>query len=540
MTSNHTNDRNARRHSHIAAKSHWIYTTQEVLGLYGVASNTLTAWKKLGLPSSRSGTDLYLGQDLNNFQNWYKRNKSRPLGLGEVFCVHCKQAHLIEADLYRIEPNEIDQACLIVQCPSTGKEAFKYVSQREIQHIEHSTDLNNRTQTDDYNVARLGSKTAFSAKATAETKNHSNIALRRDFQIYLKQAEGFREKTIIAALRHIAQFDAFTSPQSYSAITCDTIIAFKEHLEAKLSLSTSDQRSPSTVLHTLLDLKKFYDWLEAHAGIKTVASGLSKYFSPSRNLQALADAPGKDGFVPTPVQVLTIVLTMPHENFIQRRDRALLAFLLLSGARISAALSLQLRHIDLENRTVFQDARIVKTKNAKTMHTAWFPVGVEIEGIFTSWVKELHDSASTNSAPLFPRAIDPIRHKARPDEVLPLMDQGTVRKIIKRACTAVELPYFNPHALRKTLALMGDDVCKNTKQRKAWSQNLGHENIATTDQYYGKLEVADQFAELSAIRNALPNREANELFELVSQLTSEQISLITGMARQCVGKGASA
>lgn len=48
MTSNHTNDRNARRHSHIAAKSHWIYTTQEVLGLYGVASNTLTAWKKLG------------------------------------------------------------------------------------------------------------------------------------------------------------------------------------------------------------------------------------------------------------------------------------------------------------------------------------------------------------------------------------------------------------------------------------------------------------------------------------------------------------
>lgn len=540
MTSTPKNTRNTRRHSHIAAKSHWIYTTQEVLSIYGITSNTLTAWKQLGLPATRSVTDLYLGQDLNNFQNWYKRSKSRPLGLGEVFCVHCKQVHLAKADFYRIEQNETDRASLIVECPNTGKDAFKYVSHKETEHIKLVTDPKNRTEKDDYYVARLSSKTAFPANVTGETKNHGNIALRRDFQIYLKQAEGLREKTVIATLRHVAQFDAFTNHQAYSAITCDTIIAFKEHLEAKLSLSTSDQRSPSTVVHTLLDLKKFYDWLEAHTDIKMVASGLSKYCSPSRNLQALADAPGKDGFVPTHEQVLAIALAMPHENFIQRRDRALLAFLLLSGTRISAALSLQLRHINLENRSIFQNARIVKTKNAKTMHTAWFPVGVEIEGIFTSWVKELHDSASTNSAPLFPRAIDPIRHKARPDEVLPLMDQGTVRKIIKRACTAAELPYFNPHALRKTLALMGDDVCKNTKQRKAWSQNLGHENMATTDQYYGKLEVADQFAELSTIRNALPNREANELFELVSQLTSEQISLITGMARQCVGKGVSA
>lgn len=103
MTSNQTNVRNSRRHSHIAAKSHLIYTTREVLDLYGITPNTLTAWKQLGLPASRSATDLYLGQDLNNFQNWYKRNKSRPLGLGEVFCVHCKQVqvHLAKAEFYR-------------------------------------------------------------------------------------------------------------------------------------------------------------------------------------------------------------------------------------------------------------------------------------------------------------------------------------------------------------------------------------------------------------------------------------------------------
>lgn len=539
MASSASNIRNKRRHNHLAAKKHWVYTTQEVLDLYGVTSNTLTFWKKLGLPATRSTTDLYLGQDLNNFHAWYKRNKSRPLGLGEVYCMHCKQLHLAKTGSYRIEAKETDQDSLIVKCPNTGLEAFKYISKREIKHLQSVAILNNRALEEDYNVTRLRSKTALFTNPISKGVNRSNIGLVRDFQIYLKQVLGFAEKTIIAALRHVAQFDDFSKHQTYDSITCEMVIAFKDNLEEKLCASTSDQRSPSTVLHTLLNLKKFYEWLEADASIKLTVPGLGKYFSPSRKLLALAIAPGKDSFVPTHQQVCSIVLAMPQENFIQRRDRALLAFLLLSGARISAALSLQLRHIDIETRSIYQDARSVKTKNAKTMHTAWFPVGKEIEDIFIAWVDELNDKTTNKSAPLFPRAIDPIRHKARPDEMLPLMDQGTVRKIIKRACQTFELPYFNPHALRKTLALMGNDLCKNAKQRKAWSQNLGHENIATTDQYYGKLEIADQFSELKSIRDAPQIREANELLELVPQLTLEQLNLITGMARQCVGKGTS-
>lgn len=136
--------------------------------------------------------------------------------------------------------------------------------------------------------------------------------------------------------------------------------------------------------------------------------------------------------------------------------------------------------------------------------------------------------------------MDPIRHKARPDEVLPLLDQGTVRKIIKRACNTVELPYFNPHALRKTLALMGDDLCKNTKQRKAWSQNLGHEKMATTDQYYGKLEVADQFAALNSLRDVISRQDTNELLELVPHLPPHLTKMMTDIAKEAIGKGASA
>ncbi|SCD25320.1 hypothetical protein [Brucella inopinata] len=54
-------DRNSQRHNIRAAKSHWIYATDEVLKLYGIAPNTLTTWKKQGLPAIRGVTDLYLG-----------------------------------------------------------------------------------------------------------------------------------------------------------------------------------------------------------------------------------------------------------------------------------------------------------------------------------------------------------------------------------------------------------------------------------------------------------------------------------------------
>jgi integrase len=60
-----------------------------------------------------------------------------------------------------------------------------------------------------------------------------------------------------------------------------------------------------------------------------------------------------------------------------------------------------------------------------------------------------------------------------------------IRKIFKDAFAAAGLPYFNPHSFRKTLALLGGQICKSPEAYKAWSQNLGHENVLTTFLSYG-------------------------------------------------------
>ena len=53
---------------------------------------------------------------------------------------------------------------------------------------------------------------------------------------------------------------------------------------------------------------------------------------------------------------------MPDGTEIERRDKAMFALLLLTGARDGAAASLRLKHVDLVEDQIFQDAREVKTK----------------------------------------------------------------------------------------------------------------------------------------------------------------------------------
>ncbi len=45
----------------------------------------------------------------------------------------------------------------------------------------------------------------------------------------------------------------------------------------------------------------------------------------------------------------------------------LIAFALLTGARDDSIASLAVRHVDIVGRTVFQDARSVRTKNRKNI-----------------------------------------------------------------------------------------------------------------------------------------------------------------------------
>ena len=250
--------------------------------------------------------------------------------------------------------------------------------------------------------------------------------------------------------------------------------------------------SKATVLQTLNALRAFFLWLAGQPGYRSrISYSDADYFRLSEKDTRIAKA-GRERPVPTLEQIRGVLAVMPHATEIDRRNRALIAFTLTTGVRDGALASLKLKHIDLAAAKVLQDAREVNTKFSKTFTTWFFPVGDDIRAIFAEWIAYLRDQKLWGGDdPLFP-ATAVVNGKGLKFEVSGLArrhwsNAGPIRTIFRDAFTLARLPYFNPHSFRKTLAQLGERVCRTPEELKAWSQNLGHEDVMTTLRSYGEV-----------------------------------------------------
>lgn len=189
---------------------------------------------------------------------------------------------------------------------------------------------------------------------------------------------------------------------------------------------------------------------------------------------------------------------LPIATPLQRRDRALFAFLMLTGARDGAVASMRLKHVDLVDGCVYQDARDVNTKFAKTFTTWFFPVDDAYLETFRDWVAYLRqEELFSPTDALFPKPRMGLKDGAFAALGLSrdtYTNAGKLRAVIKDAFIGAGLPPFAPHSFRKTLGLLANDHCKTPEQFKAWSMNLGHENIATTLSAYCPVSPSRQGA----------------------------------------------
>lgn len=179
---------------------------------------------------------------------------------------------------------------------------------------------------------------------------------------------------------------------------------------------------------------------------------------------------------------------MPSQTEFQRRDKAMFAFVMLTGARDGAAASLRLKHVNLIDGYVFFDGREVKTKNGKTFKTTFFPVEAVYLECFNDWVTYLREVKLFGPQDaLFPK---PKRELVNGKFSFGELSRETytnaskLYQVIKTAFAVTQQPPYTPHSIRKTLTKMMDDLDLNLEQQKAWSQNLGHENFATTMNAY--------------------------------------------------------
>ncbi len=331
--------------------------------------------------------------------------------------------------------------------------------------------------------------------------NPENERIKRDYLTYLTEAKRQSEKTVDQVAAAIAAFEDSTGRKAFKRFHIEQARAFKRQLASQVNAETGKPLAVATIHSRLMALKAFFQWLAGRPGFRKIGYADADYFNPSANDGRIASAT-REKPAPSLEQVRHVLGVMPHGTDIEKRNRALIAFALLTGARDDAIASLSLRHVDLAARMVMQDARTVRTKRRKTFVTYFFPVGEDVEAIVADWIAHLRTVLLFGpDDPLFPKtrvaSIEGEGFAAVGLERAHWSNAQAIRSIFRDAFTVAGLPYFIPHSFRTTLVRLGEATCRTPEDFKAWSQNLGHEGVLTTFTSYGQV-AAHRQAEIFA------------------------------------------
>ncbi|MBR0954149.1 tyrosine-type recombinase/integrase [Bradyrhizobium canariense] len=327
--------------------------------------------------------------------------------------------------------------------------------------------------------------------------NAANERIKRQYFAYLVEALGHSEQTIDAVAKAIARFEEYTKWKDFKKFHIEQAKGFKYSLADQRGHRSGDPLSKATLYATLTALKRFFVWLAGQPGYKSrISYSDAEYFNLSTKETRIAKA-SRPFRVPTLEQIRHVIRSMPNATDIDRRDRALVAFTILTGARDGAIASFKLQHIDIELDQIDHDARQVNSKFSKSFVTTFFPVGDDIREVVVNWVVYLKTEKLWGlNDPLFPATKvavgDNLQFGAVGLERRHWSNAGPIRRTFKEAFQAAGLPYFNPHSFRKTLALLGEKLCQTPEQFKAWSQNLGHDHVLTTFTSYGDVSGSRQ------------------------------------------------
>ncbi len=361
-----------------------------------------------------------------------------------------------------------------------------------------------------------------------------NERIKRRYFAFLKEAKRYSEPTVDAAAKALNRLEEYTRFRDFKAFHFQQAVAFKSHLADQKGEHSGERLSKATLYATLTQLKRFFQWLAGQPGYKSrFQYSDAEYFNLSEKDTRVATAQ-REQRAPTLEQIRHVLQNMPCRTEIERRNRTLIAFTLLTGARDSAIASMKLKHVDLIEKCVHQDAREVKTKFSKTFDTFFFPVGDEVLRIVEAWVGYLREEKLWgNEDPLFPST----RIALGADRQFAVcgLDRAhwssasPIRAIFREAFDRAGLPYFNPHSFRNTLVRLGEELCKPPEAFKAWSQNLGHEKVLTTFLSYGSVATDRQGAIIRGLGSIQQSKQpgAGSLAEdLLEELKRRGVSLL--------------
>lgn len=327
--------------------------------------------------------------------------------------------------------------------------------------------------------------------------NPGNDRIKRDYLIWLKEAKQRSEATVDQARHAIDRYEAYTGFKDFGTFNKDQAVAFKNALVETLGQRSAQPISISTVHHILRALRDFFAWMHGvEVFRRRIKPGDIAYLNLTTGDERRARTSAPKTY-PTPDQFRKALFAMPSGTEVERRDRALMALLFLTGMRDAAVVGLKLKDVDVRQSFIFQDPRHAQTKFSKAIDTFFLPVGDDVKAIFEDWIAFLvGEKGFGPEHPVFPKTV------VSPGSDQMFAPQGIsrehwsnaapVRKCFKGAFERVGLPFTKPHSVRDTLTQLAYSLRLDAQGMKAWSQNLGHDKPLTTFNSCGQLSREQQ------------------------------------------------
>lgn len=504
-----------RRFDPQLVKKNLSYSIEELAAVLAVHRNTITHWMRSGLlPIDEGRPVLFRGEAVRRFLLRRREAKAR-CGKGEFYCMHCKAVRQ-PAGVVVSGRSKTGHLIRSATCAACGHKVSRLGLARDVNvGVEHQSEHRSITG------ARHSGSEKLHCRTSPVNHNAKNERIKRDYVDFLTNARRQGVNSVDGALMALRRFEEFTQLKDFGLFRRDDAKAFKSHL-----LSSKSQRgsaiTKATVVTVLGHIRRFFLWLSEQPQWKPRFQRTdADYFNPTLAQSRIA-ARRRHRFVPSVEQVRSVITCMPAASEIHLRNRAVVACILLTAARVASVASLRLKHVDVMRRTVWFDANEVRTKHAKSFVASWFPVGEDVETILRDWIRYLTDAKGfTGDDPLFPRVDVGLagnnRLGPRGLKREAWRTTGAIREIFRQAALAAGVPCFSPHIVRHTLAQLGERLCRNAEEMKAWSQNMGHDHVATTLCAYGAVDPRRQIAIIDGMCRA-SLEESGTLEEIMRML----------------------
>lgn len=272
-----------------------------------------------------------------------------------------------------------------------------------------------------------------------------NRDLVREYLSYLRVEKGLAKNSLEAYDRDLAKLKAWSEKNGFELLRLT-----RQDLREWLIDLSHQKLSENSKLRLISSLRGFYKFLMFEGHIKQ---------NPAENL----DTPRKGFYLPkflnqSEIEMLLAAPDVSTETGL--RDRAILELMYSSGLRVSEAVSIQLKDIDL-------DAGIL-TCTGKGNKTRRVPVGSSAVEWLKSYLIVRRREENIEVQNLFVSSLD------KP------INRQLIHSLIKTYAEKCGLEDVSPHTLRHSFAT---HLIQNSADVRSVQQMLGHADISTTQIY---------------------------------------------------------